>query len=80
MIIPVVQIGNSKGIRLPKVFLNKFLIKDRIDMNVTDEGILLKPIESSPRKNWKEAFTQMHTSHEDKLYEIPDSEAFEWEW
>ena len=51
-----------------------------MDMEVTDEGILLTPVKEQPRKGWEEAFCSMHSNKEDILDEIPDSGAFEWEW
>ncbi|MBP5358080.1 MAG: AbrB/MazE/SpoVT family DNA-binding domain-containing protein [Treponema sp.] len=80
MLVPVVPIGNSRGIRLPKVVLNKFLVKDKMDMEITDKGILLTPIPEHPRMGWAEAFCSMHDNKEDMLENIPDSEDLEWEW
>lgn len=80
MLVPVVPIGNSRGIRFPKLVLDKFLVKDKMDMEVTEKGILLTPIVEEPRANWSEAFCKMHDNKEDVLDEIPLSGAFEWEW
>ena len=80
MIVPVIPIGNSRGIRFPKIILDKFFVKDKMDMEVTDEGILLTPVKEQPRKGWEEAFCSMHSNKEDIMDEIPDSGAFEWEW
>ncbi len=80
MVVSVVPIGNSRGIRFPKIVLDKFRVKDKIDMEVTENGILLTPIESSPRSGWAEAFCKMHENKEDSLYDIPESGEFEWEW
>ena len=80
MLVPVVPIGNSRGIRLPKLVLDKFLVKDKMDMEVTEEGILLTPVIEEPRANWAEAFCKMHENQDDVLDEIPLSGAFEWEW
>ena len=80
MIVPLVPIGNSRGIRFPKLVLDKFLVKDKMNMEVTDKGIFLTPITESPRSGWAEAFSSMHKNHEDALDEIPDSGDFEWEW
>lgn len=80
MVISVVQIGNSRGIRFPKFVLDTFRVKDKIDMEVTEKGILLTPIKATPRVGWAEAFCAMHKNEDDKLEAIPESEAFEWEW
>lgn len=79
MLVSIVPIGNSRGIRFPKVILDKFNITDKIDMEVTDTGIMLSPVKK-PRQGWAEAFTQMHENNEDVLEDNVDSGDFEWEW
>ena len=76
--VSVVSIGNSRGVRLPKILLDKFSIKDKVDMQVSDKGILLSP-PKEVRKGWTKAFSKMHGLREDVLENIPNSEAFEWE-
>ena len=46
MLVPVVPIGNSRGIRFPKVVLDRLLVKDKMEMEVTEKGVLLTPVES----------------------------------
>ena len=79
MLVSVVSIGNSRGIRLPKIILDKFKVTDKMNMEVTDKGITLTPVKN-PRRDWDKVFSQMHINKEDSLEEIPDSGAFEWEW
>lgn len=66
MEISLINIGNSKGIRLPKTILKKFNILDKIEMTLEEGYIILKP-KLSPRKNWEKAFAQMHEEGDDKL-------------
>ncbi|MBR4684211.1 MAG: AbrB/MazE/SpoVT family DNA-binding domain-containing protein [Spirochaetia bacterium] len=81
MLVSVIRIGNSKGIRFPKVVLERLGIKDKVDMEVTDKGILLSPVAEIPRQGWAEAFCRMHESNEDILEDVStDGEDFEWEW
>ncbi len=66
MEIPVIKIGNSKGFRLPKALLEKYNIRDKVEL-ILDKGfIVLKPVET-PRKGWEEAFKEMHEKGDDKL-------------
>jgi len=60
MLVSVVTIGNSRGIRFPKLVLDKLCVKDKMDMEVTEKGILLTPVNDLPRSNWAEAFCKMH--------------------
>ena len=80
MLVSVIRIGNSKGIRFPKVILERLGIKDKVDMEVTDKGIILSPVAEIPRKGWEEAFCRMHENNEDILEDVPSGEDFEWEW
>ena len=63
----VVQIGNSRGIRLPKNILRELKIKDEVEMIVSNDSLLIKNIEKKPREGWNEAFSQMSKNKEDKL-------------
>ncbi|MEO5650981.1 MAG: AbrB/MazE/SpoVT family DNA-binding domain-containing protein [Ginsengibacter sp.] len=80
MDISVINIGNSKGIRLSKTLLEKYNIQDSIELVLEKNYIILKP-KSSPRKGWEKSFKKMHKNGDDKLL-MPDifkDENFE-EW
>ena len=70
MRLAVVSIGNSKGIRIPKAVLDKYQIKDVVDIELRDDSVILKPVRSI-REGWEEAFRQMHENGDDRLL-IPD--------
>jgi antitoxin MazE len=67
MEVSIIQIGNSKGIRLSKTVLEKYNLKDKVEMILDKGQIILKPI-STPRKGWEEAFKKMSERGDDKLY------------
>jgi antitoxin MazE len=81
MLVSVVPIGNSKGIRIPKSIITEFDIKDKMELKIQNDEIILKPIVKTPRQGWDEAFKVMHQNSDDVLL-ISDSieNAFEWEW
>jgi antitoxin MazE len=82
MLVSIVPIGNSKGIRIPKSVLEQCNIKDKVELEVQENEIVLKPINKSVRENWAEQFKQMAENKEDILV-IEDnilSDSFEWEW
>lgn len=56
MELSIISIGNSKGIRLSKTILNKFNIKEKVNLEETEEGILITPVKEEPRQNWDEEF------------------------
>lgn len=76
----IIKIGNSKGLRLSKTILEKYNIKDKIEVILEMGQIILKPIES-PRKNWEEAFKKMNADGDDELLidDVFTDENFE-EW
>lgn len=80
MEIPVINIGNSKGIRLSKAILKQYHITNNIDMILEKGRIILKPV-STPRKNWEKSFQQMHENGDDqlKIDDVFEDENFE-EW
>ena len=82
MLVSVIAIGNSKGIRLPKAILDQLNIVDTLELKVENKQIILKPIVTVPRKDWDSAFMQMQKNEEDELLmnSSLNSEAFEWEW
>ncbi|NLK45094.1 MAG: AbrB/MazE/SpoVT family DNA-binding domain-containing protein [Treponema sp.] len=82
MLVPVVPIGNSKGIRLPKAIIEQLNISDELALEVKNQQIILKPVQSKTRKGWIQAFQQMSQDIHDELLmdDAVENEAFEWEW
>ena len=80
MELSIINIGNSKGIRLSKTILEKYNIQDKIEIILEKGFIVLKP-KAEPRKNWEKAFQEMHKNGEDQLLidDVFDDENFE-EW
>ena len=62
----IIKIGNSKGLRLSKTILDKYNIKDKVELILEQGQIILKPIDV-PRKNWEIAFKKMNEKNEDEL-------------
>jgi antitoxin MazE len=76
----IIKIGNSKGLRLSKTILEKYNIKDKVEIILEMGQIILKPIEN-PRKNWDVTFEKMHQEGDDTLLltDVFEDEDFE-EW
>ncbi len=66
MELSIVQIGNSKGFRLSKTLLEKYNIKDKVELILEKGHMILKPI-TSPRKDWEIAFKKMNENGDDQL-------------
>lgn len=76
----IIKIGNSKGLRLSKTILEKYNIKDKVELILEKEQIILKPI-TQPRKDWEKEFKKMNENGDDKLLmnDVFDDENLE-EW
>lgn len=70
MEVSVVKIGNSRGIRFSKTIIERYNIRDTVEMILDKGHIIIKPI-SRPRKGWDKAFIDMHANGDDRLI-IPD--------
>ena len=54
----LIQIGNSKGVRIPKALIEEAGLDDtKLEFKVTKQGLLIKPIRQ-PRQGWQEAIEQ----------------------
>ena len=81
MVLEVIPITGGKGICFPDSVINALGIHDKIVMETRTNEIVITPIgQEAPRRNWNEAFKQMHELGEDKLYFPDNNYDFEWEW
>ena len=55
MKIKLITIGNSKGLRLPKTIIQQYKIGEDLQIELQEDGILLKPL-TKPRTGWLEQF------------------------
>ncbi len=80
MDISIIPIGNSKGIRLSKTLLEKYNIRDTVELILEKSYIIIRP-KHSPRKGWEKSFKRMHENGDDKplMADIFEDENFE-EW
>ncbi len=66
MEVSIVQIGNSKGLRLSKTVLEKYNIHESVEMILEEDQIVIRPL-TKPRQGWDEAFSAMNADGDDKL-------------
>jgi antitoxin MazE len=84
MRVRIIKIGNSQGIRIPKLFLEQTKLGEEVELEAQDDQIVIRPI-SYPRQGWEEAFQAMVERGDDQLLDENligqtkwDQE--EWEW
>lgn len=66
MEISIIQIGNSKGIRLAKTILEKYEITDSVELILKEGFLILKPIKKV-REGWEASFKKMADRGDDEL-------------
>ena len=62
--VKLIAIGNSKGIRIPKVLREKYGWSESIVAEQTEEGILLRR-DSGSKLSWKDTYRAMAAADED---------------
>lgn len=83
MQIDIINIGNSKGLRLPKGILKQCGIEQTVNVKVQDHTLIITPC-SPLRKGWQEAFQKMASCEDDCLLDEDHSitlwDETEWQW
>lgn len=79
----IIRIGNSKGLRIPKAFLEQCGMKTVVDLRVEDNSLVVTPYEKV-REEWEEKFRLMAKDGDDYLLDISSLPNFwdesEWQW
>jgi antitoxin MazE len=80
----IVRIGNSQGIRIPKVVLEQTHLKGEVELEVRDQQILIRAVRK-PRQDWGRKFRLMAEKGDDRLLDSDvvgqtswDKEGWEW--
>lgn len=78
----IIQIGNSQGIRIPKMLLEETGIAGEVELTSTAEGILIRKVKK-PRGDWDAAFKSLSDQDDDLTLDesFPaEFEKKEWQW
>jgi antitoxin MazE len=77
----IVKIGNSQGIRLPKLLLEQSGIYEDVEIEVAHNYITIRPV-TQPRLGWANAFAAMADRQDDSLLDDinTDWDQLEWDW
>jgi antitoxin MazE len=80
----IVKIGNSRGIRIPKILLDQAKLGDEIEMEVKGDKLIIHSLQN-PRQGWDEQFVEMARQGDDKSLVSEASnlsgwDKDEWEW
>lgn len=80
----IVPIGNSQGIRIPKLLLEQTGLSGEVEISAEDDALVIRPARK-PRALWAAAFQKMAQRGDDALLDdVPPSgsrwDEDEWEW
>ena len=78
----IVQIGNSRGIRLPKVLLEEAQLTDEVELEAQPGRIVIRR-GKRPRAGWTSKARKMRERDEDRLLDPTTPTHFdekEWRW
>ena len=78
----IIQIGNSQGIRIPKILLEESRLSGEVELEVRQEGILIRRT-TKPRSTWEAVFSALAETDDDLTTETKAPTAFDstkWQW
>ncbi len=78
----IIQIGNSQGIRIPKVLLEETGISGEVELETSPDGILIRNIRK-PRCDWDAVFKKLADTDDDQVIDNQNAGEFEkkeWQW
>ena len=81
---PLVKIGNSQGICIPKPLLEQVGMTGDVQIGVESDRLILRPA-TRARQGWEEQFKRVAELGDDKLLDggslvLTQWEEAEWEW
>lgn len=74
----IVKIGNSQGIRIPKLLLERSSLAEEVELEAQDNQIVIRPLKR-PRQDWEESFRAMAESGDDSLLDESLSAQTQWD-
>lgn len=80
----LIKIGNSQGIRIPKLLLEQVGLAEEVELEVQQDQIVIRPAQQ-PRYGWDEQFRAMAEHKDDTLLDsdnlnLTTWDTVEWEW
>jgi len=79
----IVKIGNSQGIRIPKLLLDQTDLGEEVELELQDDHIVIRASHSS-RYDWDERFRMMAEQGDDRLLDeqsqLSSWDEGDWEW
>ena len=61
----LINIGNSKGLRIPKNLINKYHLQAQLNLEEQENGILIKADVPKNKLSWEDTYKAMGKANED---------------
>jgi antitoxin MazE len=80
----IVKIGNSQGVRIPKLLLERSHLAEEVELEAEDNRIVIRSTRH-PRQGWEAAFRSMAERGDDALLDKQSPaqtrwDEDEWQW
>jgi len=78
----IIRIGNSRGVRIPKIWLKQLHLDEEVEMAVQADQLIIRSARQT-RQGWEEQFQAMHELGDDRpIDEFPPTawDKLEWKW
>lgn len=79
----LIEIGNSRGIRIPKNIIQQAKLEHcELEFHVSSKGLLIKPLRLNKRQGWAEAFKNVMPIKSEEIADFDnqfDNEDWIWE-
>ncbi len=80
----IIKIGNSHGVRIPKLYLQQTGLGEEVELEVQNREIIIRSL-TRPRQGWDEAFQAMAEHGDDMLLDATSMsqstwDETEWQW
>ena len=78
----IIQIGNSQGIRIPKMMLEETRLSGEVELEAHPDGLLIRSLQK-PRGTWDAEFKVVAETDDDQPLRaevVTKFEALEWKW
>lgn len=75
----IVKIGNSHGIRIPKLLLEQVGLTGQIEVEVQPDHLVLRPMPEQTRQGWEEQYQAMAAQGDDRLLDAETVSASQWD-
>ena len=78
----LIRVGNSRGVRIPKLMIDQAGLGEEVEISVRREGLMIGPVHGR-RAGWDAQFAAMAAQGDDQLLDTHQSTEWddtEWTW